>query len=192
MWRPVVRPVGSSTLPAAIEIVGRPRSQNSREPQTPQNPRRAPSCSCQRRSSPSVIWRNSRGRRRERRGAAMGAATDAAVADDDLSQRPRDAIADGAAQTPALDASRPSRQGRASGGEALDRAQPVHRVERGDLVGLGQRRVVEDRVDEVVDGAAAAPSRPGRCARARSRRCRTRARRAACGRPARRAASACP
>ena len=32
----------------------------------------------------------------------MGAAADAAVADDDLSQRPRDAIADGAAQTPAL------------------------------------------------------------------------------------------
>src|SRR5262249_27382722 len=35
----------------------------------------------------------------------------------------------------------------------------VHSVERGDLVGLGQGRVVEDGVDQVVDGAAAAHDR---------------------------------
>ena len=35
----------------------------------------------------------------------------------------------------------------------------VGRVQRRDLVALGQRRVVEDRVDEVVDGAAAAHHR---------------------------------
>ena len=34
------------------------------------------------------------------------------------------------------------------------RAQLVHRVERGHLVRLGERRVVEDRVDEVVDRPA--------------------------------------
>ncbi len=41
-------------------------------------------------------------------------------------------------------------------GEAGDLAHLVHRVQGGDLVGLGQGRVVEDRVDEIVDRAAAA------------------------------------
>src|SRR5690349_24707939 len=40
-------------------------------------------------------------------------------------------------------------------GEAGDLAHLVHRVQRGDLVRLGQGGVVEDRVDEVVDRAAA-------------------------------------
>src|SRR5260370_42094648 len=45
------------------------------------------------------------------------------------------------------------------GGEALDLAHLVGRVERRDLVGLRQRRVVKDGVDQVVDGAAAAHHR---------------------------------
>src|SRR5262249_51192628 len=40
--------------------------------------------------------------------------------------------------------------------DALERTQLVRRVEGGDLLGLRQRRVVEDRADEVVDRAAAA------------------------------------
>src|ERR1039457_5154137 len=47
------------------------------------------------------------------------------------------------------------RAGRGSG-ETGDLAHLVHRVQRGDLVRLGQGRVVEHGVDEVVDGAAAA------------------------------------
>ena len=41
-------------------------------------------------------------------------------------------------------------------GEAGDLAHLVHRVQGGELVGLGQGRVAEDGVDQVVDGAAAA------------------------------------
>src|SRR5262245_62001776 len=43
--------------------------------------------------------------------------------------------------------------------EAGDVAHLVHRVQRRNLVGLGQGGVVEDRVDEVVDGATAAHHR---------------------------------
>ncbi len=43
-----------------------------------------------------------------------------------------------------------------SGSELVERAQLVHHVQRGDLVGLRERRVVEDRVHQVFDGAAAA------------------------------------
>jgi len=41
-------------------------------------------------------------------------------------------------------------------GEAGDLAHLVHRVQGDDLVGLGQGRLAEDGVDQVVDGAAAA------------------------------------
>src|SRR5271157_4966069 len=44
----------------------------------------------------------------------------------------------------------------AASGEAGDLPHLVHRVQGGDLVGLGQGRVVEDGIDEVVDGAATA------------------------------------
>ena len=70
----------------------------------------------------------------------------------------------------------------------VHRPDAVGGVERRDLVGLGERRVVEDRRHEEVDPAAAAPSRPGRCGRGRWRRCRSRGRRAACGPRGRRAA----
>ncbi len=43
--------------------------------------------------------------------------------------------------------------------ELLDGSQLVRRVQRGDLVGLGECRVVQHGVDEVVDGAAAAHHR---------------------------------
>src|SRR5438067_11202076 len=65
----------------------------------------------------------------------------------------------------------PPSGGRRSGCAALDRrpleqrsmlgdgAQPVRRIERGDLVRLGEGRVVEDRLDQVVDRAAEAHHR---------------------------------
>src|SRR5262249_50508139 len=39
-------------------------------------------------------------------------------------------------------------------GEAIDGGEPVPRIERRDLVRLGKGRVVEDRIDEVVDSAS--------------------------------------
>ena len=60
-------------------------------------------------------------------------------------------------------------------GRALD---AVGRVQRGHLVGLGERRVVEDRRHEEVDRGAGRPSRPARCGRGRSRPSRSRAPRA--------------
>ena len=76
--------------------------------------------------------------------------------------------------TPPGRASRPSRWASRS----LHRPDPVGRVQRRHLVGLGERRVVEDRGDEEVERLRSrTPSPPGRCARARSRPCRARARR---------------
>ena len=43
--------------------------------------------------------------------------------------------------------------------DVLEGPQPVHHVQCGDLVRLRQGRVVEHRVDQVVDGAVAAHDR---------------------------------
>src|SRR4029077_4164721 len=48
-----------------------------------------------------------------------------------------------------------SRTGR-SAAELAEGPHLVRHVQRGDLVGLGERWIVEHRVDQVVDGAAAA------------------------------------
>ena len=76
-----------------------------------------------------------------------------------------------------------------SDAEALHRLDPVVGVQRRHLVGLRERRVVEDGGHEEVEAAERPwPSRPGRCGPGRSRSCRARARRGRGGPRRRRAA----
>ena len=85
----------------------------------------------------------------------------------------------------------PARPALRSRAEALHRLDPVVGVQRGDLVGLRERRVVEDGGHEEVEPAGARrPSRPARCGPGRSRWCRARARPGRTGPRPRRAASA--
>ena len=81
-------------------------------------------------------------------------------------------------------------QAAADAGSLRDLVQPVGGVERGDLVRVAERRHVEDRVDEVVDGQLAGHHGLADVDELGRRRCRRRGRRAPCASSRARAASA--